>query len=380
MSNPISSKTARDRLAPRREPYFVRLRAGLFVGYRRNESGEGTWIARLRTLDGRQVYKSLGTFAEYDAATAACFAWVDALDKPVPVAEVKHTVSDACRAYVEYQRLHKSERASRDAAARFRQLVYGAAIGPVLLSALTIVHIHTWISDQLAGKEGEALRRGKDSANRQLATFKAALNFAYRTGMTNTDEAWRTVLPFRGVGRRREGYISATDRERLLSALAPDVRKLAIAALLTAARPGELSRVTAAHYDSTQGTLQLDGKTGHRTITLSSVARRFFDHLSKDKIGNAHLLTTRRGRPWIKETWIPEFTKGRNAAKLPATIVMYSLRHTAISDWISGGIDAFTVAKMAGTSTAIIDKHYGHLRADRTRDALDRISLLSAAA
>ena len=29
---------------------------------------------------------------------------------------------------------------------------------------------------------------------------------------------------------------------------------------------------------------------------------------------------------------------------------------------IAGGVDSFLVAKLAATSTAMIDKHYGHLR------------------
>ncbi len=49
------------------------------------------------------------------------------------------------------------------------KLVDDLAIGRTLICALKSVHMHKWISDQVAGKEGEALRRAKDSANRQLA-------------------------------------------------------------------------------------------------------------------------------------------------------------------------------------------------------------------
>lgn len=385
MSNPINTKTSRDRLAVRREPYWARVRTGLYVGYRRLNEGEGTWIARQRTDSGQQKYFALGSFTEFDLAAKACAKWADSLhepqpDKPVIVPAVNHTVSDACRAYVEYQRLHKSEAASKDADARFRQLVYGNAIGSLSLSALTIVHMHKWIADQLTGKEGEALRRGKDSANRQLASFKSALNFGYRTGLVNTDSAWRTVVPFRGVGRRRQGFVPMDLRERLLAACAPDIRSLCTAMLLTAARPGELSRATIQHFDARQGTLQLDGKTGHRSITLSSAALAFFKTCAEGKIGGAFLLTTRRGKKWTKEKWIPAFNATRDAAELPSDIVMYSLRHTSISEMIAGGIDVFTVAKIAGTSTTMVDKHYGHLRAERTRALLDSINLLSTAA
>lgn len=55
---------------------------------------------------------------------------------------------------------------------------------------------------------------------------------------------------------------------------------------------------------------------------------------------------------------------------------MYSLRHTAISEMIASGIDSFEVARMAGTSTEMIDKHYGHLRHDRMRAKLDAVAII----
>jgi integrase len=55
---------------------------------------------------------------------------------------------------------------------------------------------------------------------------------------------------------------------------------------------------------------------------------------------------------------------------------MYSLRHTAISEMIANGMDSFVVARLAGTSTEMIDKHYGHLRHDKTRAKLDAVAIL----
>jgi integrase len=195
-------------------------------------------------------------------------------------------------------------------------------------------------------------------------------------GMVSTDAGWRTVLPFRNVGRRRQGFVPLEQRAGLLAACEPDIAALVRAMLLTAARPGELAGVTFAHFDKSQGTLQLTGKTGHRVITLSSAASRFFSDRSEFKTGNSHLLTTMSGLRWTKDKWKKAFDAARDAAKLPRDIVMYSIRHTAISEMIAGGMDTFVVAKLAGTSTAMIDKHYGHLRHDRTRDLLDTIVLV----
>ena len=53
----IDSRSARDRLPIRPEPYFARVGKGRYLGYRK---GPGTWIARFRDSEGKQHYKSLG--------------------------------------------------------------------------------------------------------------------------------------------------------------------------------------------------------------------------------------------------------------------------------------------------------------------------------
>lgn len=43
---------------------------------------------------------------------------------------------------------------------------------------------------------------------------------------------------------------------------------------------------------------------------------------------------------------------------------------------ISGGMDSFVVARLAGSFSAMIDKHYGHLKHDTTRARLDAVQML----
>ncbi len=77
------------------------------------------------------------------------------------------------------------------------------------------------------------------------------------------------------------------------------------------------------------------------------------------------------GTRWDKDKWKKPF----KAAKPPANAVAYSLRHAAISELLVGGMDLHTVAKIAGTSADMIDKHYGHLCIERTRKQLDAAAL-----
>jgi integrase len=379
MAVSINSKSARDKLDPRREPYWSRIQAGLFVGYRKPDQGDGTWIARRRSEEGKQQYHALGTFAGYDEAVKAAAQWANALDAGVSAKGMN--VKQACEHYVKHLSLHKGKASERDAEGRFNRLVYDAKIGKIDLSKLRTSDVTSWLAKQIEQDEDDAededdLRRAKDSANRNLASLKAALNLAMKDRMVATDAGWKTVSKFKDVGRRREAFLPAPQRKALIEACPADLQRLVKAMLLTGARPGELANVNAQHFDRDQGTLALEGKTGYRVVTLSSAAVAFFTDCIKDKIGNAPLLATDFDQRWNKDLWKKPFKVAAAAAKLPSTAVMYSLRHTAISEMIAGGMDSFVVARLAGTSTAMIDAHYGHLRHDKTRARLDAVAML----
>lgn len=59
-----------------------------------------------------------------------------------------------------------------------------------------------------------------------------------------------------------------------------------------------------------------------------------------------------------------------HAAGLPPAATTYTLRHSTITDLVTGGLDLLTVAQLSGTSVAMIERHYGHLQRARAADAL----------
>src|SRR5690606_15287787 len=131
-----------------------------------------------------------------------------------------------------------------------------------------------WSSDVCSSDlddDPDAERKAKDSANRNLATLKAALNLAYRMGLVSTTAQWDRVESFQKVGRRRERFLTVAERKRLIAAASPALTRLLRAVLLTGARPGELASATVGDLDPA-GLLTLDGKTGRRIIPLSPEA------------------------------------------------------------------------------------------------------------
>jgi site-specific recombinase XerD len=62
-------------------------------------------------------------------------------------------------------------------------------------------------------------------------------------------------------------------------------------------------------------------------------------------------------------------------AKLPEGTTAYTLRHSVISDLVHDGLDLLTVAQISGTSVAMIERHYGHLRSEVAVTALARLAM-----
>jgi integrase len=383
MATKIDTKTARDALKARREPYWHKLSTGLHIGYRRPALGEGTWIAR-RTEGTKKTYQSLGQFFDiekpkrkaFDDARAAAAQWAGQADAGVELYGM--TVEAACRAYVDAKRSEKGDSTADDANGRFGRLVYGRAFGAVRLDKLTTTRVRAWRDAQLPKDpdDEEETRRAKDSTNRNLATLKAALNLALSDRLVATDAGWKTVTKFREVGRKRELFLTREQRDDLIQACPGNLRALVKGLTLTALRPGELAACKVKDFDRGAGTLNIrKSKTDARIVPLSTAARAFFSEQVRTRIAGSPLLPDDFGKHWNKDAWKKPFKASVTAAKLPTETVTYSLRHAAISELLVSGMDMHTVAKIAGTSTDMIDEHYGHLCIERTRHQLDAAAL-----
>lgn len=377
MAHDLTKKTERSKLTPRREPYWTRLEIGLYLGYRVMSDNVGTWIAR-RQEGTKKTYQALGHHDLYDDAKKAALAWAGRVD--AGVTDKAPTVQAACEHYVKHQRTAKGDNAAKDAEGRFKRLVYGTAFGKITLDKLNTIKVRAWRDGQIPKGDDfddDTVRRAKDSINRNLATLKAALNLAHRDRLTASDDAWKTVTSFEKVGKRRTIFLNTDQRRALVAQCGDGLRELVTALLLTGIRPGELAGCDVADFDKITGTLTIRiSKTEARTVPLSTAAIEHFKTATKDRIGAAPLIPDGFGKRWNKDAWKKPFKAAVVAAGLPEKTVMYTLRHCAITELIAGGMDSHLVAKIAGTSTAMIDANYGHLRVDKTRALMDKTAML----
>lgn len=390
MATRIDTVASRDKLKPRRGPYWHRLTKGCYVGYRKmTPTGHGSWLARARDEDAgvQQLYKPLGEFLEladhlrFDAAAKAAQAWFDHLGRGGSARAA--TVSDACTRYVRHLKATKSERAAKDAEARFKNYVLNhAKLAATELPKLTPAQLETWrkalreLPTRSGGRRGE--RRSDSTLNRDMTCFRAALNLAYLDGLLTTDFAWRSKLrPIKNADQRRELYLDRAQRLKFIEKAPVDLAAFLRGLCQLPLRPGALAKLKAGDFDRRLRVLKIgQDKSGKdRRIKLPDVTAEFFEAASKDKLPTAPLLSRADGKAWNKDAWKWPIKAAVDAAKLPEGTTAYTLRHSVISDLVHDGLDLLTVAQISGTSVAMIERHYGHLRSDVAASALARLAL-----
>jgi integrase len=142
-------------------------------------------------------------------------------------------------------------------------------------------------------------------------------------------------------------------------------------------RPGAMAALTAGNFDKRLGVLTVgkDKAGGDRKLHLPDSTAKFFAAQCKDKLPGAPIFANSAGRPWGRDTWGYQFGQAAQRAGMPEKATTYSVRHSVITDLIHAGVDSLTVAQLAGTSVAMIEKHYGHLTRDHARGALAALAL-----
>jgi integrase len=395
MSHRINTANARAALEPRREPYWgTPLDRGRSLGYRKIDRERGSWIARARDPEtGKQRYQALKQVKAHDfyGATTAAKAWFKTLDAGV-THKGPFTVANAAKEYVEELERGGRAKAAADAAWRFRRgVVYGMdpdkedpelvklGIGRIEVTRLRTPTLKSW---------RDLLAMSPASANRTFAVLRAALNLALENARVpaSAAQAWRAVKQHRNADGRREIFLDLAERRALLEAARGNVRDLIEAALLTGARPGELVTATRAAFDARTKLLKLSGKTGPSDLPLTGAALTFFERLAKSKLPTALLLTRDDGEPWTRIEWSRAIRAAAQAAvvkgergkthKLPVGVVLYTLRHSAITQMLMDGMTTLDVARLTGTSLQMIESHYGQYVQSTVRERLERVQML----
>lgn len=388
MTHKIETVSARMRLVPRREPYWHRLRRGMYIGFRKlSTDSAGTWIARHRQADGRQAFEALGTLEQapthlrFDVAVKAASEWIERMDAKGGDKEVQ-TVADACERYVIHLKDNKGEATAADAQSRYRRWVLSHSLAAIELHRLSREDCRDFRRDLVNApvtrtKSGEKTERSKDTVNRDVTALRAALNFAFAEGFVKSDFAWReTLKPFEKAGRRRELYLDRAQREALITNAQADLSAFLRGLAILPLRPGALAALPASAFDSRLSVLSV-GKDKHgqdRKLKLPPGIARLFEQACLNKRATQPIFTRADGSAWHKDAWKHPVKDAARLAGLPPEVTAYTLRHSIITDLVHEGLDLMTVAQISGTSVAMIENHYSHLRGEVAAAALEKVA------
>lgn len=386
----LSKIGERERLKPKAgdEPHWQRLRAGCYVGYRPpKRGGKGTWFARAYDEDTQKYRrKSLGSYGAqtghevFAAAKKDAETWADQVETGGVPTEKTETVADACRAYLK-------EKPGSIAEGVFRRHVFSDPIARVKLGKLRRHHLREWrkrLEDTPAlitrNKRGERRTkpRSASTVNRDMVPLRAALWRVLSPGAPNTDAAWQEALkPAKGAGRRREVYLDRSERKRLLVAVQADAQPFVRALCLSPLRPGAVAARKVSDFDKRTRTLTIGtDKSGKpRQITVPQSTADFLAEQCKGKLPSAWIFMRGDGAQWSKDKWKGPIKDAVKAAGLPGNASAYTLRHSVITDLVRSGLPILTVAQLADTSVAMIEKHYGHLGRDDAEQALAALAV-----
>ena len=422
---PLTTRSARDRLAVRREPYWRGIEAGIALGYRRGTQG-GNWLARVLT-DGRYREERLGRaddtlpangadVLDFRQAQAKAVAWASrarrvaaGLEAETSKGPVKpYTVADAVADYLADMQGRGARSLTTTRTATEAHII--PTLGTVAVPRLTREKVRAWhraLSTAPLRRRGkpreadaadtDAPRRRQATANRILTILKAALNHAREEGRaTGPDDAWRLVKPFRGADAPKVRYLSDDECVRLANACPPDFRVLVTGALLTGCRYGELCAMRAGDLDHQAGSVNIprskSGKARH--VVLTDEGRAFFARIARGKPGDALLFereavakqATRRTpavlrrAAWGKSDQFRAMADACKAASIAPAISFHVLRHTYASRLAARAVPLPVIAAQLGhADTRMTERHYAHLApsyvADTVRAAFSNMGI-----
>lgn len=393
----------------RRSPYWHPVRTNRFVGWRwMTEGTTGNWVAKMQ--EGRkEVFQPLGTLAQvedkdrFKVALEAAQAWFKSCEDAAEgdtIVPSKMTLRQVTEVYVKEQakKLPHGPEAALSADRRLGLLVvaYADADGKQWIDRpvgkISAKEFQAWIDWMRALPVQKGANLGKartvSTMNRDVTMLRAALNLSKK--LHKITGHWKEVLVCdhkaekrQGGGRRTKDVVLKPDeRRRLIEAaqeVRPDIVPLLKASAMVPIRPGAYASALVEDYHADDHTLHIrrDKSGAGRDVTLGDdkATRDLYRDLTKRKTPKAHLFTDGAGKAWNASSWGKAVKEAARHAGLPSALTIYWLRHSRITDLIQKGkVKPMAIAKIAGTSLAMIEGTYHHLLADEAREALSSVA------
>lgn len=407
-SRSLDTREARAPLAARQEPYWHRIEAGLFIGYRKSKAG-GRWLVRryrpaAAPGQSRYIERALALADDHrqaDGIEVLSFSQAQrriltqAEEQALEASGQRYTMRDAVADYLDW--LHRNRKSAEATEVMLNAYVLSSALADKRLTDLKPADFEAWLSwamkrrRQRRGKATEAdgaasgienkaeaaerARRRRATMNRVINAVKACLNHAANHGKPANAAAWVRLKKFRSADSARLRWLTTAEAERLQNGAGPDLRPLIAAGLNTGCRAGELLALRAGDFDPRSNTLLIaDSKSGKpRRVPLTDDGVRLFAGLTAGKREDEPLFLRADGSPWYRVSLARAMRAACAAAKVRPAATFHVLRHTFASHLVQRGVPLLFVAEALGHSDSrMVSRHYGHLGPSQVADAIRR--------
>ena len=363
----LQTREARRKLAPRHQPYYIELRRGLHLGYRRGTAGSSWYLREFKAdIDypsgGRYVKRRLGmTDDELAANGTTVLSWEDATrlalaeDRPTVTKPSKLTLAEAAQDYFD----------TRTATTPHDKNTWARFIAPSRLAIKSVSEITTgdlerWLAAQVPQTEDREKRRAAQAtANRRWTVLRAILNSAFRKDPARvpSDAAWRRVRPFPKADQPRTRTLTADECKRLLSKIEGPLRAMAQGALYTGLRLGELEALQAGDVGPDFVRVRNSKSGKPRTVPLNKEGSEFFAALVKDKQKEAPVFE------YINRVYVSrQMRAGCEAAEIKPPAVFHDLRRTYGSLLLNERVASDAIQELLGHADLRMTRRaYAHL-------------------
>ncbi len=404
----ISDPDVRRSLQPRTAPYFILLSYCRHVGFQKQSTSGGNWVARVRNRDGGYKQHRVGHthqmsfeeavrnaedwFARSDIAIIAAEPYQLGSKRSLSICPIGSvpTVASAMKNYLEWKAM-AATRSHFETLVSLINYYIVPNLALVLLEEFNGKHFGDFCLQVIEtppklGREDprtrnklrelsqEALRKRKKTLNALISILRGAFLLAWERGDLEGDKPIRCLRRLPNVDRPRVVFLSRQQCQRLLDACSDDLRILVQAALYTGCRANELCKMRVEDLDQSGCAVFVSSLKGvrQRFVFLPPEGLEFFRCIAGNRPPSENLFSRASGRIWGAE-YKSHFQKARKLSGLPNSITFHGLRHTYASQLIQGGASLLTVAEQLGhCNVQTVSTTYGHLCAHQREEEVRR--------
>jgi integrase len=223
--------------------------------------------------------------------------------------------------------------------------------------------------------EGFKLHRRKEvsssTVNRELALLKRMFNLAIDWDLYLGSNPVRKVKFFQELNM---GFRTLTmeEEKKFLASATPYIQDIAIFALNTGLRIGEIPSLTWRSVDLENNLLSVFGhKTNKiRAVPINTGARRVLEYWALGRKSEFVFYNHETGNPFVDLK--AGFALACRKARIEG-VTWHTLRHTFASRVVACGVDVVTVQQLLGHSTVTVTMRYIHTNLDAKRNATQKL-------